>query len=149
MEGAAIGQAAGSDAAGTAAWGTAGERPGADPHALFSEQDPDGDRRDPGDQSGAGQPSGEKDPAGNAGDGRIRANSLIIHKTNFFLFLSVGNSIILYKGTIQPAFAKPLFQSLLFTHVVISPYKLCQMFLRMQAFDVHIAIICTALNSYI
>ena len=49
----------------------------------------------------------------------------------------------------QPAFAKPLFQSLLFAHVVISPYKLCQMFLRMQAFDVHIAIICTALNSYI
>ena len=128
---------------------TFGERPRADPHALFSEQDPDGDRRDPGDQPGAGQPPGEKDPAGNAGDGRIRANSLIIHKTNFFLFLSVGNSIILYEGTIQPAFAKTLFQSLLFAYVVISPYKLCQMFLRMQAFDVHIAITCTALNSYI
>ena len=33
-------------------------------------------------------------------------------------------------------------------HVVTSPYKLCQMSLRMQAFDVHIVIICMALNSY-
>ena len=31
---------------------------------------------------------------------------------------------------------------------VTSPYKLCQMSLRMQAFDVHIVIICMALNSY-
>ena len=33
-------------------------------------------------------------------------------------------------------------------HVVTSPYKLCQMSLRMRAFDVHIVIICMALNSY-
>ena len=31
---------------------------------------------------------------------------------------------------------------------VTSPYKLCQMSLRMLAFDVHIVIICMALNSY-
>ena len=32
--------------------------------------------------------------------------------------------------------------------VVTSPYKSYQMFLRMQAFDVHIDMIYTALNSY-
>ena len=31
---------------------------------------------------------------------------------------------------------------------VTSPYKLCQMSLRMRALDVHIVIICMALNSY-
>ena len=31
--------------------------------------------------------------------------------------------------------------------VVTSPYKSCQMFLRMQAFDVHVGMICMALNS--
>ena len=39
-------------------------------------------------------------------------------------------------------------RSLSFTHVVTSPYKLYQMSLRMRAFDVHIVIICMALNSY-
>ena len=39
-------------------------------------------------------------------------------------------------------------RSLSFTHVVTSPYKLCQMSLRMHAFDVHIVIICMALDSY-
>ena len=32
--------------------------------------------------------------------------------------------------------------------VVTSPYKSYQMFLRMQAFDVHVDMICMALNSY-
>ena len=39
-------------------------------------------------------------------------------------------------------------RSLSFTHVITSPYKLCQMALRMHAFDVHIVIIYMALNSY-
>lgn len=32
--------------------------------------------------------------------------------------------------------------------VVTSPYKSYQMFLQMQAFDVHVDMICMALNSY-
>ena len=50
--------------------------------------------------------------------------------------------------TIQNPFVKPLLTQRSFTHVVTSPYKLCQMSLRMRAFDVHIVIICMALNSY-
>ena len=49
--------------------------------------------------------------------------------------------------TIQSPIRKTAAVQLLFAHAVTSPHKLCQMFLRMQAFDVHIAIICTALNS--
>ena len=39
-------------------------------------------------------------------------------------------------------------RSLSFTHVVTLLYKLCQRSLRMYAYDVHIVIICMALNNY-
>ena len=51
--------------------------------------------------------------------------------------------------TIQNPIRKTVANATQFTHVVTSPYKLCQMSLRMRAFDVHIVIICMALNSYI
>ena len=50
--------------------------------------------------------------------------------------------------TIQNLIRKTVANATQFTHVVTSPYKLCQMSLRMRAFDVHIVIICMALNSY-
>ena len=50
--------------------------------------------------------------------------------------------------TIQNPIRKTVANATQFTHVVTSPYKLCQMSLRMRAFDVHIVIICMALNSY-
>ncbi len=49
---------------------------------------------------------------------------------------------------IQNHIRKIAAMQLSFAHVVTSPYKLCQMSLRMHAFDVHIVIICMALNSY-
>ena len=50
--------------------------------------------------------------------------------------------------TIQNPIRKTVANATQFTYVVTSPYKLCQMSLRMRAFDVHIVIICMALNSY-
>ena len=56
--------------------------------------------------------------------------------------------IFLKNVTIQNPIRKTVANATKFTHVVTSPYKLCQMSLRMHAFDVHIVIICMALNSY-
>ena len=50
--------------------------------------------------------------------------------------------------TIQNHMSKIAAMQLSFAHVITSLYKLCQMSLRMRAFDVHIVIICMALNSY-
>ena len=52
------------------------------------------------------------------------------------------------KVTIQNYIRKTAVSQRSLPHVVTSPYKLCQMSLRMRAFDVHIVIICMALNSY-
>ena len=56
--------------------------------------------------------------------------------------------IFLKNVTIQNPIRKTVANATKFTHVVTSSYKLCQMSLRMQAFDDHIVIICMALNSY-